>query len=295
MSGTKKTVVITGATSGLGEAAARRFAADGFVVVAVGRDQGRGAALVGAIEAGGGEASFVAADLFSVAGTLRAAAAIRALTDRVDVLINNAGGMFSAAVATPDGVERTVALNLVAPFVLAEALLGELSRAGGRIVNLVTNIPKGAKVTAAELVGPVTSAGVGAYTKAKLALLALTREQQRRYQGLGVTAVSLHPGIIPDTGFGQDLPLWLRRFGGFVARLFGFASTLEQAAARYHALATGPVEGGAFYHQGTRAAGPTQGADRVLAADVWRALHELRGRRAAEPVAPVVPVAVATA
>lgn len=281
----KKTVVITGATSGLGEAAARAFAGQGFYVVALGRDRQRGAALVDAIAASGGAATFLAADLFSVAGALRAAADVRALTAQIDVLVNNAGGMFSSAAATPDGVERTVALNLVAPFVLSEALLGELSRAGGRIVNLVTNIPKGAKATPAELVGPVKGAGVGAYTKAKLALLALTREQQRRYASVGVTAVSLHPGIIPDTGFGQDLPRWLRRFGGVVARLFGFASTLEQAAARYLAVATGPVTGGAFYDQGALAAGPTLGADPSFAAQVWSALDSARRRGAVAPAA----------
>jgi NAD(P)-dependent dehydrogenase (short-subunit alcohol dehydrogenase family) len=278
---TTKTAVVTGGTSGLGEAAARALSAAGWAVVVVGRDEARGEAIVGELRSAGRDASFVAADLFTVKGVRAAARAILAKAPRVDLLVNNAGGTFSKTVVTEDGLERTVALNLMAPFVLTEELMPSLEVQRGRVVNLVTGIPKGAKATPEQLVGAGAGAGIGAYTRAKLALSALTREQQRRHGGRGVTFVSLHPGIIPGTRFGQDIPAFLRAFGAFVARLFRFASSLEQAAERYVLVGTGPVKGGSFYDQGRESEPPTLAADPAFQRAVWEAMARVAGNRAA--------------
>jgi NAD(P)-dependent dehydrogenase (short-subunit alcohol dehydrogenase family) len=163
---------------------------------------------------------------------------------------------------------------VMAPYVLTDALMDQLSAAKGRVVNLVTGIPEGAKATIDELMGDAATAGIGSYTRNKLALAALTGEQQRRYGERGVTVVSLHPGIIPGTRFAADaMPAFLRAIGGFVARLFRFASTLDQAAERYVSMATGEVEPGAFYGQGRLAEPPKQAKDEAFAKLLWERLQ----------------------
>lgn len=262
-----KTVAITGATSGLGEAAALAFARNGWRVLVVGRDAARGNAVVR--QAGNG-AEFITADLFTVAGVKAVAAEIQRRAPALDVLFNSAGGTFGKKELTADGLERTFALNVMAPFVLTRELAPALAAAKGRVVNLVTGVPKNAKATLDELLGEKSAAGVGSYTKNKLALAALTGEMQRRYGN--ITVVSLHPGIIPGTRFGQDMPAVLRSVMGFVARTFGMASTLEQAAERYVAIGTGPVERGAFYAQGKLADAPVLARDPSFANTLWEKL-----------------------
>jgi NAD(P)-dependent dehydrogenase (short-subunit alcohol dehydrogenase family) len=272
---TKATAVVTGGTSGLGEAAALALAAQGFRVLVVGRDETRGAEVVARAKAAGGEVELVRGDMFTKAGVRSLAEAIAARAPSIDLLVNNAGGTFGKKTLTEDGFELTFALNVMAPFVLTDALLPQLAAAKGRVVNLVTNIPNGAKTTLDDLTGERAGAGIGSYTRNKLALLALTKEQQRHYAAQGVTVVSLHPGIIPGTRFGQDMPAFLRSFGGVIARLFGFASTLEDAAQRYVLVGTGQVDGGAFYKEGKLAPPPALADDPAFAAGLWSHLEGL--------------------
>lgn len=269
-----RTALITGATSGLGEAAATALASAGWRVLVVGRDAARGAEVVGRLNTLGGRAEFLSADLFTVAGVQALAAEVRSRCTSLDLLINNAGGTFGTKSLTPDGFERTFALNVMAPWVLTDALITPLAAARGRVVNVVTGVPRGAKASLDELVGDKADAGMGSYVRAKLALIAITREQQRIYGPRGVTAVSLHPGVIPDTRFGQDMPAAMRKVGGFVARLFGFASTLDQAAARYVRVGTEAVEGGGFYDQGTLREAPTLAQDPTFATGLWQRLDQ---------------------
>jgi NAD(P)-dependent dehydrogenase (short-subunit alcohol dehydrogenase family) len=263
--GTSKTAVITGATSGLGEAAALALARDHYTLLLVGRDQGRGADVVRRAKEAGGDAEFLAADLFLLSDVRRLAAEIRARAPRIDVLVNNAGGSFNESKQTKDGFERTFALNVAAPYVLVEALIDPLAAARGRVVNVVTGVSSGARAEVDELVGPKAKAGMGTYIKAKLALIALTRGWQRRHGSRGVTFVALHPGIIPGTRFGQEMPAWMRSIGESVAKLFGLASTPEQAAARYHAAATAAVEPGGFYYEGKLRPPPKHADDETFA------------------------------
>jgi NAD(P)-dependent dehydrogenase (short-subunit alcohol dehydrogenase family) len=269
-----KTAVVTGATSGLGEAAALALAGAGWRVLVVGRDAARGDRVVARARAAGGQAQALAADLFTVAGVERLAVEVRRLAPQLDLLVNNAGGVFMRMELTADGIERTIALNLLAPFVLTNGLMPELAAARGRIVNVVTAVPRGATTTMAALFA-ADAAGMGVYTRAKLALVALTMEQQRRYAPRGITAVSLHPGIVPGTGFGQEVPAFVRGTMGMVARAFGLASTREQAAARYLALAAGGVTPGGHYRQGKLVAPPAHAQDPAFAVDLWTRLRWL--------------------
>ncbi len=272
----RKTAVITRATSGLGEAAALALARSGHRVLLVGRDAERGAQVVreGARRSRRRGRKFLPADLFSLADDDRARLAerLRAAAPQLDLLVNNAGGSFSALSRTKDGFERTFALNVAAPFALVEALLEPLARAHGRVVNVVTGVPRGARATIAELTSPGAKAGMGGYIRCKLALLALTRAWQRRYGDRGLTFVALHPGIIPGTRFGQETPAWLRAIGEAIARLFRLSSTRDQAAARYLRVATGPVDGGGFYYEGALRPPPIQAEDAAFAEGLRAAL-----------------------
>jgi NAD(P)-dependent dehydrogenase (short-subunit alcohol dehydrogenase family) len=269
---TQKTAVVTGATSGLGEAAALSLARAGHRVLVVGRDPARGAEVVRRAREEGGEAEFLAADLFSLADVARLAAAIREKAPSLDLLVNNAGGSFNALSRTKDGFERTFALNVAAPYALVEALLEPLAKAHGRVVNVVTGVPRKARATLAELVGPGAKAGMGGYIRAKLALLTLTRAWQRRYGARGVTFVALHPGIIPGTRFGAEMPAWVRAIGEAIARLFRLSSTRDQAAARYLRVAIEPVDAGGFYYEGALRPPPLQAEDETFAEGLRAAL-----------------------
>jgi NAD(P)-dependent dehydrogenase (short-subunit alcohol dehydrogenase family) len=268
----QKTAVITGATSGLGEAAAAALAGEGLRVLLVGRDAARGAEVVKRIQAAGGSAEMIVADLFSRADVARLAGELGARAPRIDVLVNNAGGSFSKTERTADGLERTFALNVAAPFALTEALLPNLAAARGRVVNIVTGVPNGARARVDDLAGPGAKAGMGAYVSAKLALLALTVAWQLRHAERGVVFVALHPGIIPGTRFGQEMPAFLRTIGEGVARVFGLASTPAEAAARYVAAALGPATPGGFYYEGKLRAPPKGATDAAFAEGLVAAL-----------------------
>jgi NAD(P)-dependent dehydrogenase (short-subunit alcohol dehydrogenase family) len=267
-----KTVVITGATSGLGEAAAITFAQKGWRVIVVGRDATRGQAVV---TRAGKNAELVTGNLFTVMGVKALATELRRRAPSIDLLFNGAGGTFGKKELTQDGLEKTFALNVMAPFVLTRELEPSLAAVKGRVVNLVTGVPKNAKATLDQLLGDKSLAGVGSYTKNKLALAALTGEMQRRYGKDAVTVVSLHPGIIPGTRFGQDMPAFVRGIMGFIARTFGLASTLEQAADRYVLVGTHEVEPGAFYAQGKLSDAPALARDPAFAGALWTKLEAI--------------------
>jgi NAD(P)-dependent dehydrogenase (short-subunit alcohol dehydrogenase family) len=273
--GETKTAVVTGATSGLGRAAAQALAQRGFRVILVGRDAARGAEAVEAITAAGGRAELVLGDLMTVAGAQAIAAEIRQRAPRLDLLVNNAGGSFSRDERTVDGLERTFALNVVAPFVLTESLLPALEAARGRVVNVVTGVPKGAKTTVDAIAGEKARPGMQSYIRNKLALLTLTIELQRRYGARGVSFASLHPGVIPGTRFGSELPAFLQKMGPFVARLLRIASTLDEAAERFVKVGTEAVEQGGFYYEGELRQAPRQAQDPAFAASLRSTLEGL--------------------
>ncbi|MCA9684881.1 MAG: SDR family NAD(P)-dependent oxidoreductase, partial [Myxococcales bacterium] len=148
-----RTAVVTGATSGLGRAAALALSKEGFHIIAVGRDQARGQEVVGEIHEAGGSAELVTGDLLTAAGTQAVADEILSRTSAIHLLINNAGGAFNSDERTPDGLERTFALNVLAPHVLTEALLEALSAGEARVVNVVTAVPARASTSVAAIAG----------------------------------------------------------------------------------------------------------------------------------------------
>lgn len=261
---------MTGGTSGLGEAAALALAREGWRVLVVGRDATRGSDV--AKRAGNGS-EFIAADLFSLTDVRRLAGELARRAPSLDLLVNNAGGVFSAGAPTVDGLERTFALNVAAPHVLTEGLLEPLAAAEGRVINVVTGIADGFKAELDQVAGAKAKGGMFGYVRNKLALLALTRAQQQKYAARGITFVALHPGIIPTTRFGHTLEGFFNPFttiGPFFAKLFRFGVTEQVAAARYVKLAQdSQVEGAGYYFEGALRPGPKLALDAGFVDSVW--------------------------
>ena len=200
-----KTVLITGATNGIGRAAALALAKTGATVAVAGRDEGRVGRTVAMLrEASGNEAvSGLLADLSTQAGVRKLAADFRRTHTRLDVLLNNAGASFRERAETVDGLERTFALNHMAYFLLTYLLLDLLQRsAPARVVNVSSEAHRRLKAFDFDNIDGSRSWGLfgfAAYSQSKLANILFTRELARRLAGTGVTAGSMHPGMV-NTG-----------------------------------------------------------------------------------------------
>ena len=260
-----KIVVITGASSGLGQAAAIDFAARGARVVVVGRDIARCADTLKGITEKGGDGVVVTGDVSTKAGVKATAAAILAVAnDGVDVLFNNAGGTFDTAAETADGVDNTFALNTLGAFLLERALHAALAKRKGRVVNLSTGFLNNFKLDVEDLVAPKKYSGFSQYGKVKLASVLMTVEQAQRFANDSVTAVSMHPGIILGTRFNGGTPKVMQAVGGPILRAVGLACTIDEAQRRFREVAFGDVGNGSYVVNGKKGTLPKQATDPVL-------------------------------
>lgn len=277
-----KTAVVTGATSGIGEAAAIAFAKAGAKLVIVGRDQTRGAATLAKVQAAGdASATLLLADLSSMAEVRRLAGELGALP-RIDVLLNNAGAIFNDRQVTVDGFERTFALNHLAYFLLTTLLLDKLkASAPARIINVSSEAHRTGKLRFDDLQSERKYGGLAAYSMSKLANVLFTRELARRLSGTGVTANAMHPGVVA-TGFGRNNA---GLFGFLVKLAAPFLLTPEKAARTASFLAGDPsldaVSGD--YFASSKPKTPTAAArDDAAAAKLWTISEDLvREERAA--------------
>jgi len=234
-----KTVLITGSTDGVGRVVAQRLAAAGAHVLVHGRDVERGQTVVDEITAQGGEAEFIAADLASLAECRRLAEVVRAKTDRLDILINNAGiGTAGAKRQTStDGHELRFAVNYLAGFLLTSLLLPLLREsAPARIVNVASAGQQ--PIDFGDVMLTRGYDGVGAYCQSKLAQIMFTIDLARDLEGSGVTVNSLHPATYMNTT--------MVRQSGVAPR-----STVEEGAEAILNLAASPaLEGrsGLYFH-----------------------------------------------
>jgi len=194
-----KTVVATGATSGIGAIAVERLAAMGARIILIARSRERAQATLRRLrEAGRGrEHRALFADLSSLAEVERVGAEIAASEGRIDALINNAGAMYSHRRVTVDGLEMTFALNHMSYFVLTAALREKLiASSPSRIVNTASSAHQGAKLNFNDLQCVNNYRMLRAYGRSKLCNILFTRELARRLQGTGVTANCLHPDFV---------------------------------------------------------------------------------------------------
>ena len=200
-------VLITGATRGIGAAAAVELARRGAEVALVGRDAARVRAAgdeARAASSGGAVHEYVA-DLTQIDEVRRLAADVLGRHDRLDVLAHNAGAMFTRRHVTPDGLERTFALNHLAPFLLTALLRERLAAdGGGRVVTTASDAHGAGELDLDDLQferRPFRPMRV--YGTTKLMNILFTRELARRAAGEGITATCLHPGVV-RTGFGKN-------------------------------------------------------------------------------------------
>ena len=198
-----KTVVITGATSGIGEVAAIALAKEGARIVFTARDKERAQATLEKLRRVNPASGHVVhlTDLSRLSEMRRTAAEIKE-EPAIDVLVNNAGALFNNRIETEDGLEKTFALNHMAYFVLTTLLMPRL-KAGARIINTASDAHHRAKLDFSDLQSKKSYGGFAVYSKSKLCNVLFTRELARRIGGTGITANSLHPGFVA-TRFGDQ-------------------------------------------------------------------------------------------
>jgi NAD(P)-dependent dehydrogenase (short-subunit alcohol dehydrogenase family) len=272
-----KTVVITGATSGIGEVAAIRLAEQGARIVFTARDKARADDTMAALNKANPNASHAVhmADLSTLAEMKRVGAEL-AREPQIDVLINNAGALFNKRQETVDGLEMTFALNHMAYFVITNLLLGKL-KAGARIVTVASNAHRGAKLDFDDLQSRRNYVGFPVYSRSKLCNILFNRELARHLSGSGVTANALHPGFVA-TRFGNDS-------GGIVRTVLKIAKPIgaispEEGARTIIYLASSPeVAGGSgqYFYECKPATPTAEARNDDDAKRLWEVSQQIAG------------------
>jgi NAD(P)-dependent dehydrogenase (short-subunit alcohol dehydrogenase family) len=269
-----KTFLVTGATEGIGKAAAREFVARGAQVSIVGRNPEKSERVVKELQsAGPAPVDLYLADLSNLSEVRKVAQAFLERHDKLDVLVNNAGAYFAKRQLTADGFEMTFALNHLSPFLLTKLLSDLLRRTrGARVITTSSNAHAMggtfdlADVATRERRG---TAGFRAYADSKLANVLFTRELAKRLGPAGVMVTCFHPGYV-HTGFGQNNP-------GFVSALMRVVSpiiarTPVKGAETLVWLATTPDVtdfGGKYFVDRKSRRISKQGLDDTLATALW--------------------------
>jgi len=274
-----KTVLITGATNGIGRATALGLATMGADLAIIGRDRGRTEDAVREIRgAGGGRVDLFIADLSSQPEVRELAAEIMRSLSRIHVLINNVGAYFDTRHVTDDGLERTFALNHLAPFLLTSLLLEKLKQsASARVVTVSSNAQATGRIDFGDLQGARSYSGARAYSQSKLANVLFSYELARRLNGTSITANSLHPGLV-STSFGADDPAAVQRI--FIPFLRPFMKSATQGATTSIHLASAleleQVTGKYFANSHPKkSSGPSY--DQATAARLWEVSADLVG------------------
>jgi NAD(P)-dependent dehydrogenase (short-subunit alcohol dehydrogenase family) len=281
-----RVAVVTGASAGIGRAAAVALASRGWRVIGLGRDAERSAAAeaeIAAVAAPGVAVDFVRADLASMREVMRAAAEVKALTSRLDVLINNAGGVRSELVVTEEGNEATFAANHLAAFLLTRELMPLLRATAAR------SAPGSVRVIGVSSSGHAFCNGFdwddlqmlqrfttgGAYCQAKLANVLFTRELARRAAADGVVAQVMHPGVV-DSNFASHADATMQAYIRTQEQI-----TPEHAARTLVWLATGREGGegsGRYFYELAPLDPAPLALDDALAARLWRESEALLAR-----------------
>jgi NAD(P)-dependent dehydrogenase (short-subunit alcohol dehydrogenase family) len=274
-----RTVLVTGGSGGIGKATALGLAAMGAHLAITGRDRARTEEAAREIRAAGsGQVTAFVADLSSQAEVRRLAGEVMESFPRVDVLVNNVGGFWNTRHVTADGLERTFALNHLAPFLLTSLLLGPLKHsAPARVVTVASNAHASGRLDFDDLQSERSYSGARAYSQSKLANVVFTYELARRLQGTAVTANALHPGVV-RTSFGAEDPSGVQRL--LVPFMRPFMKTPAQGAATSIQLASAPdleqVTGRYFAASQPRRSAP-RSYDQATAARLWQVSADLTG------------------
>ncbi len=209
-----RTALVTGPTSGLGRATADALASLGARVILVGRSEERLAAVRNALVAAHGEDHFpsIVADMGSLASVRDAVRRVLETEPALDILVDNAGAIYPERLDGPDGIEASLAVLVVGPFVLLSGLLPLLERSpDARVVAVTSGGMYTQKLDLDDLqLTAGTYSGPRAYARAKRAQVALVREWARRLRGTSITINAMHPGWADTPGLAETLPGFYR-------------------------------------------------------------------------------------
>lgn len=275
-----KTCLVTGATAGIGKETALALAKMGARVIIVGRNPAKTAAVAAEIasQTGNSQVEFLLADLSVQAEVRRLAEAVKARCSRLDVLVNNAGGVFPKREMTRDGMEMTFGVNHLGYFLLTNLLLDLLkASAPARIVSVSSAAHKAGRINFDDLMSERKYSPMGAYGQSKLANILFTYELARRLEGTGVTATCLHPGVVA-TNFGATSPV----IGWFYKVAARFMLTAAEGADTVIYLASAPeVEGvtGKYFVKRQAVRSSSASYDEGVARRLWQVSEELTGLR----------------
>lgn len=268
-----KLFLMTGATEGIGKAAALDLARRGAHLTLVGRNREKSERVIAdlARASGNQRIELIFADLSTLAGTRAVAAAWKAQHQTLDVLVNNAGGLFQKHQLSSDGFEMTFALNHLSYFLLTHELLDVLQKTpGARVVSTSSGAHRTGRINFEQLAKrPSKQAGFAVYGDTKLANILFTKELARRLAATGGTANCFHPGFVA-TGFGQNNS----RLVGSLIKIAGsvFARTPEKGAETLVWLATSPEAAnstGEYFHDKKIASTSAIAKNEELAKKLW--------------------------
>jgi NAD(P)-dependent dehydrogenase (short-subunit alcohol dehydrogenase family) len=282
-----KTVLLTGGTGGIGKATALGLAIMGARVAITGRDRERSEVTAREIRAaGGGQVEVFIGDLSAQSEVRRVADEVLHSLSRIDVLVNNVGGYWNTRHVTADGLERTFALNHLAPFLLTHLLLDRLTQSGpARVVTVSSNAQAQGRIDFDDLQGMRSYSGSRAYSQSKLANVLFSYELARRLHGTSVTANALHPGVV-STSFGAEDPATVQRV--LIPFLRPFMRTPAEGAATSIHLASAPdleQVTGRYFADSKPKTSSKPSYDQAAAVRLWQISAELSSRQSSNPSA----------
>lgn len=263
----QRTIIITGASDGIGAAAAKMLAYPGDTLVLVGRSPSKTKALAQELDA-----DYFLADFTELAQVRALAENLAEKYPRIDVLANNAGGVMGSREVTADGHEKTFQVNHLAPFLLTTLLIERLVAARATVINTSSAAHKiMSKFDIDDLDAEKNYGSSAAYGNAKLANILFTRELHRRYGDHGVNAASFHPGVV-GSNFSAESTGMLKHVYGGMARKF-MLSPAQGADTLVWLATTQPGEDwepGEYYVRRKVAKTSRQAKDRALALQLWQ-------------------------
>ena len=280
-----KTVLVSGATNGIGKVTAHELAKMGAQVVIIGRNRARTEEAMREIQTASGnqQVHSLIADLSLMSEVRRVADEFKQQFARLDVLVNNAGGVFAQRQETREGNEMTLALNHLNYFLLTHLLLERLkASAPARIVNVSSGAHVGGPLRLDDLQSKQLygRGGFGAYSQSKLMNVMFTYELARRLEGSGVTANALHPGLVA-TGFGKNNGGMMGFIVGVVMR---FGLSPDDGAKTSIYLASSPeVEGvtGKYFDKCKSVRSSEPSYDEAAQRQLWAQSEQLVGLQVA--------------
>ena len=271
-----KLILITGATSGIGQAAAQALAAQGHEILIVGRNPAKTEGVAKQIreQTSNQAVHFLLADFSDLEQIRHLAEQVKTQFPKLDVLVNNAGAYFNRRQRMSGGVEKTFFVNHLAPFLLTNLLLDHLQNPA-RIINVASDAHQYGQLDLNDLNFEKSYFGFAAYARSKLANILFTYELARRLAGSGVTVNALHPGGVATNIFSTDFSLFGPLIKGVVSL---FTLTPTQGADNTIYLASAPeVEGvtGKYFVKREAVVSSALSNDKELAKRLWEVSEKL--------------------